>query len=539
MVLTQTKPPPRRHRADPSPAPPSPTRLLLAPRGRDVQVRAAVQRRQRLRHGRGRGEGIRVRQQRSHGPAVRQLRPARVGGEEELRAGGRKVARQQPVASRGPGHCAAERRLPARPRRSTHSCTGVCSHVCAHSRICLTSAPHLRHICPTSAPTATSAPHLHPQTRLCHICAHIRARACTHTRTHACLRAHTRALLTPAPASLLTPAPQPRPAHACPPTRVPQTSTPACAQRSSCARRPPARPTGCCRRCRQGRPGPAPRPSSSSPGAWPSAARPSARPPPAAPAPGRRRPVPPPSPCLRGRGVTAAAMRPLPPCVSPGPLTHSAAAGVREHAVPLGCQEPADHLLPHPLAVDAQRQHAQPVLVVTGERVPVPPGAWGRGVASPAAPRRHAAGAWAGAALTGPVLLQVELQPGHQHAVGTRLGRGAGGPQPQQVQRQPPRLRPRCHPASCHVSARRGWDPRAMPGGCHPAGRGDRPWGTRARTCRARHRRCPAAGGHGAQRGGGRPPAGSCGDGVSTGTGDVPRGTRGGELVSPPGTYRP
>lgn len=71
------------------------------------------------------------------------------------------------------------------------------------------------------------------------------------------------------------------------------------------------------------------------------------------------------------------------PFVPGGTLTHGAAAGVPKPAVVLGCQEPADHLLPHPFAVDAQRQHAQAVLVVTGEGVAMLPGSWGRGVVSP------------------------------------------------------------------------------------------------------------------------------------------------------------
>lgn len=49
----------------------------------------------------------------------------------------------------------------------------------------------------------------------------------------------------------------------------------------------------------------------------------------------------------------------------------------------LGREEPPDHLLPHPLVVHTQRQHAQPVLVVTGEGVAVPLGAWGQRVVSP------------------------------------------------------------------------------------------------------------------------------------------------------------
>lgn len=58
------------------------------------------------------------------------------------------------------------------------------------------------------------------------------------------------------------------------------------------------------------------------------------------------------------------------PALALGPLTR----GVPEPAVVLSRQEPADHLLPHPLAVDTQRQHAQAVLVVTGEGSAVVPG---------------------------------------------------------------------------------------------------------------------------------------------------------------------
>ena len=59
-------------------------------------------------------------------------------------------------------------------------------------------------------------------------------------------------------------------------------------------------------------------------------------------------------------------------------LTHSIAIHVPKAPVLLGHQQPLDHLLTHPLAVDTESQHTQAVLVVTGERMAVMPGAWGQ-----------------------------------------------------------------------------------------------------------------------------------------------------------------
>lgn len=125
-------------------------------------------------------------------------------------------------------------------------------------------------------------------------------------------------------------------------------------------------------------------------------------------------------------------------CLCPWTLTHGIAT-VPKLSMVLGHEEPPDHLLPHALVVHAQRQHAQPVLVVTGEGVAVLPGAWGQHVVSPGRARVPRLDAWVPGGrsprrdtLTCPVLLQVVLEPGHQRALGA--GWGTGGPQPQQVQ---------------------------------------------------------------------------------------------------------
>lgn len=172
------------------------------------------------------------------------------------------------------------------------------------------------------------------------------------------------------------------------------------------------------------------------------------------------------------------------PC--PWALTHGVAS-VPEFSVVLGREEPPDHLLPQPLVVHAQRQHAQPVLVVTGDGVAVPPGAWGQRVVSPGPAGASRLHVWVPGGrsphrdtLTCPVLLQVVLEPRHQRAMGT--GRGTGGPQPQQVQRQPPRVRaPARHPS-----------PPRTPPEVSPALRGPRDTPTYV-LCSASHREWPWA----------------------------------------------
>lgn len=69
----------------------------------------------------------------------------------------------------------------------------------------------------------------------------------------------------------------------------------------------------------------------------------------------------------------------MPGChhLCPWALTHKIAM-VPEPSIVLGREEPPDHPLPHPLVVHTQRQHAQPILVVSGEGVAVLPGAWGQ-----------------------------------------------------------------------------------------------------------------------------------------------------------------
>lgn len=123
----------------------------------------------------------------------------------------------------------------------------------------------------------------------------------------------------------------------------------------------------------------------------------------------------------------------------------------------LGRQEPADHLLPHPLAVDTQRQHAQAVLVVTGEGAAVVPGAWGQGIVSRGPvggpPWQHTPAGWWVPATVAPWVLSPAQSSSRwyfSHVTSERWGPGSAGGQ---VARRPSRYR-----ASRPVSGSRwGW----------------------------------------------------------------------------------
>lgn len=80
---------------------------------------------------------------------------------------------------------------------------------------------------------------------------------------------------------------------------------------------------------------------------------------------------------------------PMYPFASLLTLTHSIAICMPKALVLLGHQQPLDHLLTHPLVVDTESQHAQAILVVTGERMAVMPGAWGQGTAVSRASRER------------------------------------------------------------------------------------------------------------------------------------------------------